>query len=130
MLVLSRHSDRTQERRWHAAVPAILGGVALLVVGRVSSPALSIALLALMAIGVDSFFGPFWSLPSKFLTGFAAASGIAVINSVGNLGGFVGPMVIGTIRDRTGSTSVGLAIVGVSMIVSAVLVLGLRDGGE
>ncbi len=128
MLMLSRHSDRTQERRWHAAVPAILGGVALLVVGRVTSPALSIALLALMAIGVDSFFGPFWSLPSKFLTGFAAASGIAVINSVGNLGGFVGPTVIGTVRDRTGSTSVGLALVGVSMIVSAILVLLLKDG--
>jgi sugar phosphate permease len=132
MLVLSRHSDRTQERRWHAAIPAILGGVALLVVGRISSPALSIALLALMAIGVDSFFGPFWSLPSKFLTGFAAASGIALINSVGNLGGFVGPFVIGAISKRTGSTSLGLAFVGVSMIVSAMLVLLLkdRDGGE
>jgi ACS family tartrate transporter-like MFS transporter len=132
MLVLSRHSDRTQERRWHAALPAILGGVALLVVGRVSSPALSIALLALMAIGVDSFFGPFWSLPSKFLTGVAAASGIALINSVGNLGGFVGPFVIGAVSRRTGSTSLGLAFVGVSMIVSAMLVLLLKDrkGGE
>ncbi len=127
MLVLSRHSDRTQERRWHAAVPAILGGVALLVVGRVTSPALSIALLALMAIGVDSFFGPFWSLPSKFLTGVAAASGIALINSVGNLGGFVGPYVIGAVSRRTGSTSLGLAFVGVSMIVSAMLVLALKD---
>jgi MFS transporter, ACS family, tartrate transporter len=127
MLVLSRHSDRTQERRWHAAVPAILGGAALLVVGRVTSPALSIALLALMAIGVDSFFGPFWSLPSKFLTGVAAASGIALINSVGNLGGFVGPYVIGAVSRRTGSTSLGLAFVGVSMIVSAMLVLALKD---
>ncbi len=127
MLVLSWHSDRTQERRWHAAIPAILGGVALLVVGRVTSPALSIALLALMAIGVDSFFGPFWSLPSKFLTGFAAASGIALINSVGNIGGFVGPYVIGAVTKRTGNTSVGMAFVGVSMIVSAVLVLLLKD---
>ena len=127
MLVLSRHSDRTQERRWHAAIPAILGGVALLVIGRVTSPALSIALLALMAIGVDSFFGPFWSLPSKFLTGVAAASGIALINSVGNLGGFVGPYVIGAVSKRTGSMSGGLAFVGVSMIVSAMLVLLLKD---
>ncbi len=127
MLALSRHSDRTQERRWHAAAPAILGGVALLVVGRVTSPALSIALLALMAIGVDSFFGPFWSLPSKFLTGVAAASGIALINSVGNLGGFVGPYVIGAVSKRTGNTSLGLAFVGGSMIVSAMLVLLLKD---
>jgi len=127
MVALSRHSDRTQERRWHAAIPAILGGVALLIVGRVTSPALSIALLALMAIGVDSFFGPFWSLPGKFLTGAAAASGIALINSVGNLGGFVGPYVIGAVSRRTGSTAIGLAFVGVSMIVSAMLVLLLKD---
>ena len=127
MLLLSRHSDRTQERRWHAAIPAILGGLALLIVGRVSSPVISIALLALMAIGIDSFFGPFWSLPSKFLTGVAAASGIALINSVGNLGGFVGPTVIGAVSKRTGSTSGGLAFVGVSMMVSAMLVLLLRD---
>ncbi len=127
MLMLSRHSDHTQERRWHAAIPAVLGGLALLIVGRVTSPVLSIALLALMAIGVDSFFGPFWSLPSRFLTGAAAASGIALINAVGNLGGFVGPYVIGAVSKRTGSTSGGLAFVGVSMIVSALLVLLLRD---
>ena len=127
MLLLSRHSDRTQERRWHAAIPAILGGAALLPIGRVTSPALSIALLALMAIGVDGFFGPFWSLPSKFLTGVAAASGIAFINAVGNLGGFVGPAVIGAVSKRTGSTSGGLAFVGISMIASAILVLLLKD---
>jgi len=127
MVVLSRHSDHTQERRWHAAIPAVLGGLALLIVGKVTSPVLSIALLALMAIGVDSFFGPFWSLPSRFLTGAAAASGIALINAVGNLGGFVGPYVIGAVSKRTGSTSGGLAFVGVSMIVSALLVLLLRD---
>jgi len=127
MLMLSRHSDRTQERRWHAAIPAILGGVALLMVGRATSSALSIALLALMAIGVDSFFGPFWTLPGKFLTGVAAASGIALINSVGNLGGFVGPYVIGAVSRRTGGTSGGLAFVGVSMMVSAMLVLLLKD---
>ncbi len=127
MVVLSRHSDHTQERRWHAAIPAVLGGLALLIVGKVTSPVLSIALLALMAIGVDSFFGPFWSLPSRFLTGAAAASGIALINAVGNLGGFVGPYVIGAVSKRTGSTSGGLAFVGVSMIVSALLVLLLKD---
>jgi ACS family tartrate transporter-like MFS transporter len=127
MVVLSRHSDRTQERRFHAAIPAILGGIALLIIGRVTNPAVSIALLALMAIGIDSFFGPFWSLPSKFLTGFAAASGIALINSVGNLGGFVGPYVIGIARDKTGSVYWGLAFVGVSMLISALLVLLLRE---
>lgn len=134
MVILSRHSDRTQERRFHAAIPAILGGAALLVGAYIniyakgfSSPALAIALLALMAIGVDSFFGPFWSLPPKFLTGFAAASGIGLINSVGNLGGFVGPYVVGWSRDHLGNVYYGLAFVGISMLISAFLVLLVKD---
>jgi ACS family tartrate transporter-like MFS transporter len=77
-------------------------------------------LLSLVAAGVYSMAGPFWSLPGEFLTGYAAASGIALINSVGNLGGFVGPYGIGAIRDRTGSLYGGLALVGTSMILSAV----------
>lgn len=128
MILISLHSDRTQERRFHAAIPAMIGGIALLIVGRVHSPALSIALLALMALGIDSFFGPFWSLPNRFLTGIGAASGIALINSVGNLGGFVGPYVIGFIKDRTGTTAWGLAFVGVSMLISAALVMAMRLG--
>jgi MFS transporter, ACS family, tartrate transporter len=128
MILISVHSDRTQERRFHAAIPAILGGLALLVVGKVHAPALSIALLALMALGIDSFFGPFWSLPNRFLTGIGAASGIALINSVGNLGGFVGPYLIGAIKDRTGSIYWGLAFVGISMLISATLVMAMRPG--
>jgi ACS family tartrate transporter-like MFS transporter len=127
MLILARHSDRTQERRWHAAIPAAIGGVALLAVGYSHSLCLSLGLLALMAIGIDSFFGPFWSLPSQFLAGFGAASGIALINSLGNLGGFVGPYVIGAIKEKTGSTTKGLAFVGVSLLVSSFLVLMLPD---
>jgi ACS family tartrate transporter-like MFS transporter len=123
MILISRHSDRTQERRFHAAIPAVLGGLALLVIGQITSPVISIALLALMAIGIDSSFGPFWSLPGQFLTGVAAASGIALINSVGNLGGFVGPYVIGTISKKTGSTAWGLAFVGAALILAALLIL-------
>lgn len=123
MIILSRHSDRTLERRYHAAIPAVLGGIALLIVGRMTSPVISIGLLALMAIGIDSSFGPFWSFPSQFLTGVAAASGIALINSIGNLGGFVGPYVIGTIAKKTGSTAWGLAFVGCCLILAAILVL-------
>jgi MFS transporter, ACS family, tartrate transporter len=123
MIIISRHSDRTLERRYHAAIPAVVGGVALLFVGHMTSPVISITLLALMAIGIDSSFGPFWSFPSQFLTGVAAASGIALINSIGNLGGFVGPYVIGTIAKQTGSTAWGLAFVGVCLIIAATLVL-------
>ena len=67
--------------------------------------------------------GPFWTLPSEFLTGFSAAAGIALINSVGNLGGLVGPYVIGTIAMRTGHLYAGLAIAGVPLFISATLVL-------
>jgi sugar phosphate permease len=123
MVLVSRSSDRSLERRYHAAVPAVVGGLALLVVGAVTSPVVSIALLAIVALGVYSFFGPFWALPSQFLTGYAAASGIALINSVGNLGGFVGPYVIGAIKKGTGSMYWGLAFVGLSMLISALLVL-------
>ncbi|HXP85701.1 MAG TPA: MFS transporter, partial [Bryobacteraceae bacterium] len=108
MMLVSRHSDRTGERRWHAAVPAIAAATAMFTVGLVSSPLLSIAILTLMASGIYSFFGPFWALPNRFLTGYAAASGIALINSVGNLGGFVGPYMIGSITTWTGSNYWGL----------------------
>jgi len=125
MILVSRSSDQKLERRYHVAIPAIIGGMALLLLGRTSSPFLSIALLSLVALGIYSFYGPFFSLPSQFLTGFSAALGIALINSVGSLGGFVGPYSIGAINTRTGSLYGGLAAVGVSLFVSATLVLAL-----
>jgi len=120
MVLVSRSSDRHLERRYHAAIPALAGGMGWLLLCTTTSPFVSMLLLSLVAAGVYSIAGPFWSLPSEFLTGYAAASGIALINSIGNLGGFVGPYAIGAIRDRTGSLYGGLAFVGVSMIVSAV----------
>jgi ACS family tartrate transporter-like MFS transporter len=125
MVLVSRSSDRRQERRYHIAIPAIVGGMALLLLGRMSSPLSSIALLSFVAVGIYSFYGPFFSLPSQFLTGFSAASGIALINSVANLGGFVGPYAIGAINAKTSSLYGGLAAVGVSLLASATLVLVL-----
>jgi len=84
-----------------------------------------VVLLSLLAIGYCSSLSPFWALPSEFLTGFSAASGIALINSVGNLGGFAGPYVVGFISQRTGSLYAALAFAGVSMLVSASLILFL-----
>ena len=88
-----------------------------------TSPVVSILLLSLVAAGAYSIAGPFWSLPSEFLAGYAAASGIAFINSIGNLGGFAGPYAIGLIKDKTGSLFWGLAFVGTSMLVSAMLLM-------
>ena len=95
----------------------------LVLLGTSPSAFLSVALLCLLAAGVFSCLGPFWTLPSEFLSGYSAAAGIALINSVGNLGGFVGPAAIGFISQRTGTLSAGLALSGIPMFLSAALVL-------
>jgi ACS family tartrate transporter-like MFS transporter len=127
MILVSQSSDRRLERRFHAAIPLIAGGTALLLLGATSSPFLSIALWSFVAMGIYSFFGPFFSIPSKFLTGFSAASGIALINAVGNLGGFVGPSAIGALANGKRGIYGGLALAGVSLFVSATLVLVLPE---
>jgi len=123
MILVSRSSDRKLERRYHIVIPTCLGGTALLLLGTTHSPFFSVAFLSLMALGIYAFYPIFFSLPSEFLTGFSAASGIALINSVANLGGFVGPYAIGAIGGKTGSLYGGLAAVGVSLFASAALVL-------
>jgi ACS family tartrate transporter-like MFS transporter len=123
MILVGRSSDRRMERRAHVAVFLVLGGAAFVILSVVRSPILSVALFVLVAVGYCSALSPFWALPSEFLTGFSAASGIALINSVGNLGGFVGPSMIGFISQRTGSLYGGLAFAGASMIFSAMLVM-------
>lgn len=123
MILISRSSDRRLERRWHAAIPSVIGGIAFVFLGVSSSPVISIVLLSLAAVGVYSFFGPFWSMPATFLTGFAAASGIALINSVGNLGGFAGPYLVGVLGGEGGNLFAGLAAAGVAMAIAAGLML-------
>lgn len=125
MIFVGRSSDRRLERRYHTAVSLLVGGIGFLSLSRVHSPVVTIALLSLLAIGYCSSLGPFWALPGEFLTGFSAASGIALINSVGNLGGFAGPSVVGYISEKTGTLYGGLAFAGISMLVAATLVLFL-----
>lgn len=123
MILVSRSSDRKLERRYHAAIPLTIGGIALMLLGTAASPLFSITLLSFAAMGIYSFLGPFWTMPSEFLTGYSAASGIALVTSIANLGGFIGPYAIGAISDRTGSLYGGLAVAGISLLVSATLVL-------
>ncbi|MBA0083818.1 MAG: MFS transporter, partial [Acidobacteria bacterium Pan2503] len=82
-----------------------------------------VVLLCVLAIGYCSSLSPFWAMPGEFLSGFSAASGIAFINSVGNLGGFFGPSMVGFITQKTGTLYGGLAFAGVSMLVGATLVV-------
>jgi ACS family tartrate transporter-like MFS transporter len=132
MILVAHSSDRTLERRYHAAIPAIIGAIALMMLGATAtiSSFFSVMLWCLVASGIYSLFGPFWSLPNEFLTGFSAAAGIALINSVGNLGGFVGPYAMGAISRQTGSFHGGLVFAGISLFASAMLMLALRKRTE
>ena len=125
MVVWAAHSDRTQERRWHAAGGLMVGMVGLIMLALVGhDPITSIIALSLVTVGILSWVATFWSLPTSFLSGTAAAAGIAWINSVGNLGGHFGPDLIGRIRMATGGSSqaafytlAAVALVGVVIIL-------------
>jgi len=91
-----------------------------------NNPFLAMAALTLAFVGLKSTMGPFWALGTTFLSGTAAAGGIALINSVGNLGGFAGPMLVGIISDRTGSTAASLLVLGSALMLMGILVLTVR----
>jgi ACS family tartrate transporter-like MFS transporter len=125
MVVVGRHSDRTGERRWHIAGPALVGALGFAASASFEHPALALASLSLAALGIWSALGPFWTLPPSFLAGTAAAGGIALINSVGNLGGFAGPYALGLLKQATGGFRAGLWLLALSLLVVAALALRL-----
>jgi len=106
----------------------MIDAASLMLLGAIPSRSvlLSVALWCLVAAGSFSLWGPFWSLPNEFLTGFSAAAGIALINCFGNLSGFVAPFAIGAITKKTGSLQTGLFSVGISLLTSPMLILALR----
>lgn len=124
MVMIGRSSDRTKERRWHVALPAVIGAVGLAASTLVPhQPAMAVLALTFATIGILGALCQFWSIPPAFLGGAAAAAGIALINSVGNLAGFVSPYLVGWIKDATHSTDLGLYCVAVSLILAAMIVL-------
>jgi ACS family tartrate transporter-like MFS transporter len=127
MLFNAWHSDRTGERRWHTAVPLLAGGV-LLIVGQAIPSSVPVAVLVLCAaaMAVHSYLPTFWPLPTTFLTEAAAAASIGLINSFGNLGGFVGPYVVGFLTDRTGTYSAGIVYLGATALAGCALILSVR----
>jgi MFS transporter, ACS family, tartrate transporter len=125
MILASRSSDRKLERRYHVAIPLIAGGTALILLGAPNSPLSAMTLWTFAVMGCVAVNAPFFSLPSDFLTGAAAASGIALVTSIGSLGGFVGPFLVGMAANTQGGIYRGLAIAAVSFFVSATLVLML-----
>jgi len=127
IVAIGHHSDARGERRWHVAAPAAAGAAGLVAAGLFQSahPALTLVGLCVAAGGIWGTLGPFWAMPSMFLTGTAAAGGIALINSVGNLGGFVGPVLVGRICDATGSYRAGLWTLAATLLVGSALALAV-----
>jgi MFS transporter, ACS family, tartrate transporter len=127
MLVICAHSDKTGERRWHTAACAVTGAIGLLLASASTGSAPLIALsLALCHLGQRTIQGVFWTIPPAFLGGVAAAAGIGFINSVGNLGGQLGPFLMGRLKDVTGDYKGGLVVLATLLLVEAALVLSFR----
>lgn len=120
------HSDRTGERRYHVAVPAFVAAVGWALAGCFDSLSVGLVALTLAQAAMMSMLPTFWTLPAAFLSGAAAAAGIALINAVGNLGGFAAPNVLSPLKDLTGSFTPGLLIMAATMAVGGVLALCVR----
>jgi len=126
MLLVARSADRTGERRWHVAIPGMLGAIGLaLSVILAKDGALAIAALTLGLSGIMTTLPLFWSLPTAFLAGTGAAAGIALINSLGNLAGFVSPYAVGWLKDATGSTDAGVYMLSVAVAIGVLLTLAV-----
>jgi MFS transporter, ACS family, tartrate transporter len=121
MVLFGWNSDRTGERRWNLFVACVLGAVGLIVCGLFVNSYWAIVGMSIAAIGFYGSKGPFWSMPPMFLTGSAAAASIAWINSVGNLGGFFGPSIVGWAKEITGSYAGGLYALAAFALMSAVV---------
>lgn len=122
MILWARHSDATCERVMHVGAPLLLTAVALGISSYLTDPTLTMMVLTVAAIGVFCCFGVFWTLPTAWLSGTAAAGAIALINSVGNLAGFGGPYLIGWVKEAAGQTSTGLLVLAVLPLIAGILV--------
>ncbi|HVC99066.1 MAG TPA: MFS transporter, partial [Pirellulales bacterium] len=123
MLVNGALSDRTGKYRLHVAIPALAAAGGWLLVAVSVSPSLGLMGLCLAMMGMVSMLPPFWSLPTSFLSGAAAAAGIALINSVANIGGILGPSTVGLIRDATGSHTWGTLTLAGTLFLGGILAL-------
>jgi MFS family permease len=130
MLLWGRRSDRKQERIQHIALPLLVSAAALGFSAYAGSLTLTMIALIVAAMGGFAAFGLFWTLPTAFLTGAAAAGGIALINSIGSLAGFGGPYIVGWIKDMTGSATSGLLFLAVLPVLAALLVIALRGAAR
>jgi len=127
MVLAGRHSDRTGERRWHVAAGAVVSAIGLLATTVAVGMTASVTALSIAMIGLAAIFGPFWALAAGVARGLGAAAAIALINSVGNTGGFVGPYLLGAISDATHSFAAGLLVIAALMLTGGALLLAVRQ---
>lgn len=132
MIVWARHSDMTGERIYHVAIPLLLGAGGLAFAAVVQSNMLELLSLAIALIGVLAYNGPFFSLPSTFLAGTAAAGGVGFVNTIGSLGRFIGPYGVGVLRESSGGYASAMAAMGGALLMSGliVLVMGRKMGAR
>jgi nitrate/nitrite transporter NarK len=124
MTLNARHSNRTGERRMHAAIPAFIGGVGLILSAYFAANlTLSVLFLSVAASGILSLMPIFWTLPGTVLSGVAAAAGIGMINAIGNLSGFTGSMITAVAENLTGNINNGTYVLAVCLLVSGGLIL-------
>jgi MFS transporter, ACS family, tartrate transporter len=126
MILMGRHSDKHVERRVHVAVASLMAAVGIGLAAYTPYPVLVMALLCFAQIGISATPGMFWPMPASILSGAAAASGIALINALGGLAGFLGPFVMGYMREATGDFRAGLTFLAVNGLIAAVVSLRLR----
>jgi MFS transporter, ACS family, tartrate transporter len=121
MLLWGASSDRRDERRWHFCAASLLAAAGLVGAGMFGSSFLALVFMSVATIGLYGSKPAFWPMPSAFLTGTAAAGGIALVNSIGNLGGYVGPFIVGWIKDATGSFEAGLYFLAACALASGII---------
>jgi ACS family tartrate transporter-like MFS transporter len=124
-VLVGKSSSKTGEKRWHVAGCMFLGAVGLICAPFIHEGLLSLIFVSITAIGVYAPMGTWWSVPTTFLTGAAAAGATALINSIANLGGYVGPYMLGVIKQNTGSTDGGYFALGAMLIISGLVMLTL-----
>ncbi len=126
MILWSRSSDKRNERKLHSAIPLLVAALGLIGAGLLANPYIAMAMICLALSGLYSFKSPFWALPTLFLDRTTAAVSIAVINSIGNLGGFVGPSLIGMVKGNSQSAATGLLFLSALLMVGFLMTLFMR----
>jgi ACS family tartrate transporter-like MFS transporter len=127
---VSRHSDRSGERRWHIASAAFLGAASLALAASGRSALIVVGGMSLGMMGAESMVGPFWAMATARMKGSSAAVAIAVINSLANLGGYFGPWILGLVRSADGGFAAGLLTIAVVLALSGITALIVRGSAH